>query len=117
MDTTKKRRSHEKILQEFEHGKADILVGTQMISKGLDFPNVTLVGVISTDTSLSLPDFRADEKTFSLLTQVAGRSGRGEKMRKGFWFCQEACRCNFVKQQRWCLCSGPLSLFYSKDIV
>jgi len=79
MDTTKKRRSHEKILQEFEHGKADILVGTQMISKGLDFPNVTLVGVISADTSLSLPDFRAAEKTFSLLTQVAGRSGRGEK--------------------------------------
>jgi len=79
MDTTKKRGSHIDILLRFERGEADILLGTQMISKGLDFPNVLLVGVISADISLSLPDFRAAEKTFSLLTQVGGRSGRGEK--------------------------------------
>ncbi|MEW6481812.1 MAG: primosomal protein N' [bacterium] len=79
IDTTKKRGSHNEILSRFERNEADILVGTQMISKGLDFPNVLLVGVISSDVSLSLPDFRAGEKTFSLLTQVAGRSGRGTK--------------------------------------
>ncbi len=77
IDTTKKRGSHKDILQRFESGEVDILLGTQMISKGLDFPNVLLVGVVSADISLSLPDFRAAEKTFSLLTQVAGRSGRG----------------------------------------
>ncbi|MEW6104112.1 MAG: primosomal protein N' [bacterium] len=79
IDTTKKRGSHEEILKKFEAGSVDILLGTQMISKGLDFPNVLLVGVLSADISLSLPDFRAGEKTFSLLTQVAGRSGRGTK--------------------------------------
>jgi len=76
-DTTSRRGSHGEILRAFRAGEADILVGTQMIAKGLDFPNVTLVGVISADTSLNLPDFRASERTFQLISQVAGRSGRG----------------------------------------
>lgn len=79
VDTTRQKGQHEKLLEQFERGKADILLGTQMIAKGLDFPNITLVGVINADTSLNLPDFRSSEKTFQLLTQVAGRSGRGEK--------------------------------------
>ncbi|QTU83366.1 primosomal protein N' [Carnobacteriaceae bacterium zg-C25] len=79
VDTTRKKGQHEKLLDTFGSGKADILLGTQMIAKGLDFPNITLVGVINADTSLNLPDFRSSEKTFQLLTQVAGRSGRGEK--------------------------------------
>ena len=78
-DTTSKRFSHEKILNKFRDEKTDILVGTQMITKGLDFENVTLVGVIAADLSLYQDDFRAGEKTFSLLTQVVGRAGRGEK--------------------------------------
>ncbi|MEI8176802.1 MAG: primosomal protein N' [Candidatus Omnitrophota bacterium] len=77
-DATSKRGSHDKIFDEFKEGKIDILIGTQMIAKGLDFPAVTLVGVISADTSLNLPDFRASERTFGLLTQVAGRAGRGD---------------------------------------
>ncbi len=78
MDTTRQKRSHEKLLQQFGQGKYDILLGTQMITKGLDFPNVTLVGVLMADASLGLPDFRASEKTFQLITQVAGRAGRGD---------------------------------------
>lgn len=76
LDTTRGKRAHDKILQDFGEHKYDILVGTQMIAKGLDFPKVTLVGVISADTGLYLPDFRASEKTFQLITQVAGRAGR-----------------------------------------
>ena len=77
MDTTSRKGSHEKILENFKNQKTDILIGTQMISKGLDFPNVTLVGIILADLILNLPDFRAAERTFQLITQVAGRSGRG----------------------------------------
>jgi len=77
-DVTKTKGAHEKILGDFKRGKIDILIGTQMIAKGLDFPRVSLVGVISADTALNLPDFRSGERTFNLLTQVAGRAGRGE---------------------------------------
>ena len=77
-DTTSLKGSHEKIINAFRNGEYDILLGTQMISKGLDFPKVTLVGVINADTTLNVPDFRSSERTFSLLTQVAGRSGRSE---------------------------------------
>jgi len=75
-DTTSSKGAHNKILKQFESGEADILLGTQMVAKGLDFPRVTLVGVISADTQMLLPDFRASEGTFQLLTQVAGRAGR-----------------------------------------
>lgn len=78
-DTMRKPGSHERVLGQFREGKIQILLGTQMIAKGLDFPNVLLVGVINADTSLHFPDFRAAEKTFQLVTQVAGRTGRGEK--------------------------------------
>ena len=71
--------SHERALDRFRSGEVRILLGTQMIAKGLDFPNVTLVGVINADTALHLPDFRAAEKTFQLITQVAGRTGRSAR--------------------------------------
>ncbi len=77
-DTTSKKGSYDRILGSMKKKQIDILIGTQMISKGLDFKDVTLVGVIAADTSLNLPDFRAPERTFQLITQVAGRSGRGE---------------------------------------
>ncbi|WP_438351474.1 primosomal protein N' [Paenibacillus sp. FA6] len=76
VDTTTEKGSHEKLLKQFGDRKADVLLGTQMVAKGLDFPDVTLVGVITADSALNLPDFRAAEKTFQLLTQVAGRAGR-----------------------------------------
>ena len=77
-DSISKKSSLSKILMEFGKGEVDILVGTQMVSKGLDFPRLTLVGVISAETTLWLPDFRADERTFQLLTQVSGRAGRSK---------------------------------------
>ncbi|MBJ7449276.1 MAG: primosomal protein N' [Parachlamydiales bacterium] len=76
-DTTKHKGSHERLLRDFRTGKADVLIGTQMIAKGLHFPSVSLVGVINCDGSLNLPDFRASETVFQLITQVAGRAGRG----------------------------------------
>ncbi|SFG36593.1 replication restart DNA helicase PriA [Desulfotomaculum arcticum] len=78
-DTTTRKGSHQQILEEFESGAADILVGTQMIAKGLDISGVTLVGVVNADITLHMPDFRAGERTFQLLAQVAGRTGRGDK--------------------------------------
>lgn len=88
LDTTTKKGSHEKIIEDFKNRKYDILVGTQMISKGLDFPYVSLVGVINGDASLNIPDFRSAERTFDLLNQVSGRAGRsnikGEVIIQGF---------------------------------
>jgi len=78
-DVARRQSQFQKILSEFRQGKIDILVGTQLIAKGHDFPGVTLVGVVSADIGLGLPDFRSAERTFQLLTQAAGRAGRGEK--------------------------------------
>jgi primosomal protein N' (replication factor Y) len=79
LDTTSTKWSHQRILASVEAGEVDLLIGTQMIAKGLDFPNVTVVGVVDADTGLYLPDFRSAERTFQLLAQVAGRAGRGPK--------------------------------------
>jgi len=78
-DTTSRKGMHEKMIEDFKNYQYDILLGTQMVAKGLDFSNVTLVGVINADTTLNIPDFRSSENTFSLLSQVAGRSGRSNK--------------------------------------
>jgi primosomal protein N' (replication factor Y) len=79
MDTTSHKGAHSQILDAFQTQNYDILLGTQMVAKGLDYPNVTLVGVLAADTALNLPDYRSSEKTFQLITQVAGRAGRGSK--------------------------------------
>lgn len=82
VDTTRNKDSHENIYNAFKCGEGDILIGTQMVSKGLDFKNVTLVGVLAADISLNIPDYRSSERTYQIITQVAGRAGRGEKKGK-----------------------------------
>jgi primosomal protein N' (replication factor Y) len=82
IDTTRKKGSHERIINDFRNKKYDILIGTQMISKGLDFDDVTLVGVVNGDATLNIPDFRSGERTYSLLNQISGRSGRSKKAGK-----------------------------------
>ena len=88
VDTTSTKGSHEKIINQFENKEFNVLIGTQMISKGLDFPYVSVVGVINADQTLNIPDFRSSERTFELLNQVAGRAGRsnikGEVVIQGF---------------------------------
>ncbi len=82
LDTTRTKNAYENIYNTFKKGEADILIGTQMIAKGLDFENVTLVGVLAADMSLNLPDYRSGERTFQLITQVSGRAGRGKNKGK-----------------------------------
>eukprot|EP00828_Plagiopyla_frontata_P030013 TRINITY_DN3891_c0_g2_i2.p2 TRINITY_DN3891_c0_g2~~TRINITY_DN3891_c0_g2_i2.p2 ORF type:complete len:310 (-),score=39.80 TRINITY_DN3891_c0_g2_i2:476-1405(-) len=82
VDTTRHKNAHEAIYNCFKNGEADILIGTQMVSKGLDFKNVILVGVLAADMSLNMPDYRAAERTYQIITQVAGRAGRGEEQGK-----------------------------------
>jgi len=79
-DTTTRKGSHHRLIEQMSAGEIDVLIGTQMIAKGHDFPAVTLVGVLNADTALNLPDFRSAERVFSLLSQVAGRAGRGDRL-------------------------------------
>jgi primosomal protein N' (replication factor Y) (superfamily II helicase) len=79
LDTTRTRAAYERIIADFEQGKTDILIGTQMVSKGLDFDHVSVVGILNADTMLNYPDFRAYERAFQLMAQVAGRAGRKNK--------------------------------------
>ncbi|MGI6457551.1 MAG: replication restart helicase PriA [bacterium] len=110
-DTTRRKGEHDRLLTPFRRGEADILVGTQMIAKGLDFPNVTLVGIINADYALALPDFRAAERTFTLLTQVAGRAGRGQYA--GEVFVQTYCPDHYSVQLA---ISQNYNTFYEKEI-
>ncbi|MGF7057287.1 primosomal protein N' [Brassicibacter mesophilus] len=112
VDTTTKKGSHERILGKVRDGSVDILIGTQMISKGLDFPNVTLVGIIAADISLNLPDFKASERTFQLLTQVGGRAGRGEAEGKVILQTYEPDHYSIMTAK-----SHDYESFYNKEIV
>lgn len=94
VDTTQKKDSYQNIYNNFKSGKGDILIGTQMVTKGLDFKNVTLVGVLAADISLNIPDYRAAERTYQIITQVSGRAGRGDK--KGRVFVQSYTPDNYV---------------------
>jgi len=111
-DTTRRKGSHETILAAFRRGEIDVLIGTQMIAKGHDIPAVTCVGVISADVSLDLPDFRAAERTFHLLTQVAGRAGRGQWPGKVF--------IQTLHPENYCISAvqhHDYKLFYSREIA
>ena len=118
-DTVAERQGHAKLFQAFGNGAADCLVGTQMVAKGLDFPRVTLVGIVAADRGLSLPDFRAAERTFQLVAQVAGRAGRGE--RPGTVVCKRST----PRRQRSVvrltidrkLSSTPSSLYVSSTVI
>ncbi len=110
-DTTMAKGSHARILNEFRHGRAQVLIGTQMVTKGLDFPNVTLVGVISADAALNVPDFRAAERTFQLLAQVSGRAGRGD--RRGLVLVQTLTTDHYAIVAA---CSHDYELFVSQEI-
>lgn len=111
VDSTRKKGGHEKLLSSFEKQEANILLGTQMIAKGLDFENVTFVGVINADMSLNIPDFRANERTFQLLEQVSGRSGRGNK--KGIVMIQTYNPDHFVLQ---CIKAHDYQRFYAEEM-
>ena len=111
-DTTTKKGSHEKIIQAFLDEEYNILLGTQMVSKGLDFPKVSLVGVINADTSLNIPDFRSSENTFSLLSQVAGRAGRGDIL--GEVIIQTFNPDNFVIE---CVRENNYQKFYNQEMM
>lgn len=110
-DTTSKKGSHERIIKEFRNHKYDILLGTQMISKGLDFPNVTLVGILNADSSLNIPDFRSNEKTFSLLYQASGRAGRSSL--KGSVIIQTYNPDNYVLN---CVKNNDFNSFYNYEM-
>ena len=110
-DTINRKGKLSEILNSFKKGEINVLVGTQMVSKGLDFSNVTLVGVIAAETSLWIPDFRADERTFQLLTQVSGRAGRSEKLGEVLIQTQNAK--NFVLQK---VIENDYQDFYKKEI-
>ena len=111
VDTVSKKNSHEQILEKFKNENIDILIGTQMVVKGHHFPNVTLVGVIAADGSLNIDDFRANERTFQILTQVAGRAGRGEK--SGRVIIQTYNPDNFSIE---CVKKQDYNLFYNTEI-
>jgi len=111
VDTTGKKNSHKEILNKVDNGEIDILVGTQMIAKGHDFHNITLVGVLGTDLMLNLPDFRSSERTFQLITQVSGRAGRGEK--KGQVFIQTYNPSHYALQA---VLSSEWDDFYDKEL-
>ena len=111
VDTVSKKNSHEQILEKFKNENIDILIGTQMVVKGHHFPNVTLVGVIAADGSLNIDDFRANERTFQILTQVAGRAGRGED--KGRVIIQTYNPDNFSIE---CAKKQDYELFYNTEI-
>lgn len=112
LDTTMAKYSHDRAFSDFQNGKYDIMVGTQMVAKGLDFPNVTLVGVLAADMSLYSGDYRSYERTFSLLTQVIGRCGRASK--KGRAYIQTHSPEHKVLNQS---CSQDYGLFYSDEII
>src|SRR5699024_1092453 len=112
IDTVSKKNSHEEILDKFKNENIDILIGTQMVVKGHHFPNVTLVGVIAADGSLNIDDFRANERTFQILTQVAGRAGREKD--KGRVIIQTYNPDNFSIE---CAKEQSYDLFYSAEIA